>query len=113
MSAGHYHLDNLCAIVDRNYLQIDGCTEDVMTLDPYPEKWAAFGWNVLEIDGHNLSEVVEAYERAGRTKGKPSVIIARTVKGKGVPFMEDKAGWHGRAPKPEELEEALKHLTVL
>jgi transketolase len=113
MSAGHYHLDNLCAVVDRNYLQIDGCTEDVMTLDPYPDKWAAFGWHVLEIDGHSLTEVVSAYERAAEAKGKPTVIIARTVKGKGVPFMEDKAGWHGRAPKPEELAEALKHLTVL
>lgn len=113
MSAGHYHLDNLCALVDRNYLQIDGCTEDVMTLDPYKEKWAAFNWNVLEVDGHQLGEVVEAYEQAEQRKGKPTVIIARTVKGKGVPFMEDKAGWHGKAPKPEELEEALKYLTVL
>lgn len=113
MSAAHYRLDNLCGIVDRNYLQIDGCTEEVMALDPYADKWKAFGWNVLEIDGHSLAEVVAAYEEAARTKGKPTVIVARTVKGKGVPFMEDKAGWHGRAPKPEELEEALKTLTVL
>lgn len=113
MSAGHYHLDNLCTIVDRNYLQIDGCTEDVMTLDPYADKWKAFNWNVIEIDGHRMSEVLAAYDAAEKFKGKPTVIVARTVKGKGVPFMEDKAGWHGRAPKPEELEEALRHLTVL
>lgn len=113
MSAGHYRLDNLCAIVDRNYLQIDGNTEDVMTLDPYADKWKAFNWNVLEIDGHDLREVIEAYDQAERMKGKPTVIIARTVKGKGVPFMEDQAGWHGKAPKPAELDEALKHLTVL
>lgn len=113
MSAAHYHLDNLCAIVDRNYLQIDGCTEEVMALDPYPEKWASFGWNVLSIDGHRLSDVIEAYAEAERTKGKPTVIIARTVKGKGVCFMEDKAGWHGKAPSPKELDEALSQLTVL
>lgn len=113
MSAGHYRLDNLCAIVDRNYLQIDGNTEEVMTLDPYPEKWRTFNWNVLEINGHRIEEVIEAYERAEQMKGRPTVIIARTVKGKGVPFMENNAGWHGKAPKREELDEALKHLTVL
>lgn len=110
MSAGHYQLDNLCGIVDRNYLQIDGSTEDVMSLDPCVAKWQAFNWNVIEIDGHDLQQVLDAYDAAAATRGKPTVIIARTVKGKGVPFMEDRAGWHGKAPSAKELDTALAHL---
>lgn len=111
MSATHYHLDNLVGIVDRNYLQIDGNTEDVMALDPVADKWRSFGWNVIEIDGHDMAQVVEAYDRAELLKGKPTVIIANTVKGKGVPFMENKAGWHGKAPSKAEAEEAIRSLT--
>jgi len=110
MTSNHYHLDNLCAIVDRNRLQIDGKTADIMQLEPYPEKWRAFGWYVIEIDGNNLAEVLGAYLQAEKIKGKPTVIIARTIKGKGISFMENEVEWHGKAPKKEEVEKALKEL---
>lgn len=110
MSAGHYQLDNLCGIVDRNYMQIDGNTEDVMTLDPCADKWRSFNWHVLEIDGHNLRQVLAAYQTAQTVAGKPTLLLARTIKGKGVPFMEDQAIWHGKAPSAGELEQALLHL---
>ena len=110
MTSNHYHLDNLCAIVDRNRLQIDGKTADIMQLEPYPEKWRAFGWYVIEIDGNNLAEVLGAYLQAEKIKGKPTVIIARTIKGKGISFMENEVEWHGQAPKKEEVEKALKEL---
>ena len=112
MSAAHYGLDNLCGVVDRNRLQIDGDTEKVMRLEPYCEKWAGFGWNVIECDGHNLEELTAALDAAEATCGMPTVIIANTVKGKGVSFMENKAEWHGIPPDNEQLALALKELEV-
>ncbi|MBN2127651.1 MAG: transketolase [Candidatus Diapherotrites archaeon] len=110
MSAGHYKLNNLIALVDRNNLQIDGVTEDVMQLEPLKDKWISFNWNVIECNGHEMSEVLNAFEKAKKEKVKPSVIIAHTVKGKGVSFMEDKAGWHGKSPNEEEKCKALEEL---
>ncbi len=110
MSAGHYGLDNMCAIVDWNGLQIDGKNDDVMKVAPIADKFAAFGWNVIEIDGHDFGQITDAFAKARACKGKPSVIIAKTVKGKGVSFMENNAGWHGKAPNAEETETALKEL---
>jgi transketolase len=110
MTAVHYRLDNLCAIVDNNGLQIDGFCCDVMGIEPLTDKWRAFGWNVFEIDGHNMEEIVNALDEAELIKGMPSVIIARTVKGKGVSFFEGKAECHGVAPSRDELERALKEL---
>ncbi len=110
MTAAHYNLDNLCAIVDNNGLQIDGLCCDVMKIEPLTEKWRAFGWNVKDIDGHNMEQIVEALNEAETVKGNPTVIVARTVKGKGVSFFEGKAEYHGAAPTKEELERALKEL---
>lgn len=110
MAAGHYQLDNLCAIVDKNRLQIDGWVSEVMNVDPLGEKYRAFGWNVIELDGHKMEEILAAFEQARNTKGKPTVLIAHTVKGKGVRFMENDASWHGVAPKKEEFERALPEL---
>lgn len=110
MSAAHYKLDNVCALVDYNNLQIDGCCEDVMGIAPLADKWRAFNWHVIEIDGHNMNEVLAAYAEAAATLGKPSVIIARTTKGKGVSFMENAADWHGKAPNKEQLASALAEL---
>jgi len=110
MSAGHYKLDNLCVVLDNNRLQIDGWVEDVMGLAPIAEKWRAFRWNVIEIDGHDMEQNMRAFDEAKGTKGQPTVIIAKTVKGKGVSFMEDKAEWHGKAPKPDQARVALKEL---
>ncbi len=110
MSASHYQCDNLCAILDYNGFQIDGKVCMIMNLEPIADKWAAFGWNVIEIDGHNMRQILEAYEQAKLVKGKPSIIIARTVKGKGVSFMENTCDFHGRAPTKEETEKALKEL---
>lgn len=110
MTAGHYALDNLCAIVDLNELQIDGRCEDVMKITPVPKKWKAFNWHIFEIDGHNMEEIVNTLDEAERIKGKPSVILAKTVKGKGVSIFEGKAEYHGIAPTKEELEIALKEL---
>lgn len=112
MSAGHYQLDNLCGIVDKNDLQIDGPVCDVMSIDPLVEKYAAFNWNVLEINGHDMPEVIKAFELARTTKGRPTVIIAHTVKGKGVSFMENQAGWHGIAPNREQFEKAMTDLAT-
>lgn len=102
MSGGNYALDNLCALVDRNRLQISGCTEDVMKQDSQEERWASFGWNVLSIPGNDVAAIDEALGLASRTKGKPTVIILNTVKGYGSPIMEDKAGWHHHLPNAEE-----------
>lgn len=102
MSAAKFHLDNLCAIVDVNGLQIDGATADVMPSEPLDQKFAAFGWNVLKVDGHDYEAIAMALERAAAEKGAPTVILARTVKGKGVSFMENDAGWHGKAPNDEQ-----------
>lgn len=110
MTAAHYCLDNLCAIVDNNGLQIDGFCCDVMKIEPLVEKWKAFGWNVLDINGHAMEQIVDALDEAGKVKGKPTVIVARTVKGKGVSFFEGKAEYHGVAPTREEEEKALKEL---
>ncbi|MCT4611893.1 MAG: transketolase [Clostridia bacterium] len=110
MTSAHYKLDNLCAILDRNGLQIDGKTCDVMNSDSAIEKFLAFGWNVIEVDGHNAGELMMAFEKAEAEKGRPTIIVANTIKGKGVSFMEDNAGWHGKAPSDEELEIALKEI---
>ncbi len=110
MSAGHYKLDTVCALVDYNDLQIDGSVESVMGIAPLADKWTAFRWHVINIDGHDLNQVLDAYEEARRTKGKPSVIIAKTIKGKGISFMENVAGWHGTAPNQQQLEKALNEL---
>lgn len=111
MTAAHYRLDNLCGIVDRNGLQIDGNTDDVKTLEPLSDKWRAFGWNVIEVDGHNLRELSDAMHRFRHTHFRPTVIIAHTIKGKGVSFMENQAGWHGKAPSPEQAKAALHELS--
>ena len=112
MNANHYNLSNIIAFVDRNGLQIDGPTEKVMSLGDVKEKFKAFGWNTIEIDGHNVSEVYEAIQKAKQNTDKPTVIVANTVKGKGVSFMENNAGWHGKAPSDEELKAALMELGV-
>jgi len=110
MSAGHYKLDNLCSIVDYNNLQIDGHVEDVMDISPLADKWRAFNWNVILADGHDVEAIEAAYAAAKTCKGKPSVIIAKTVKGKGVSFMEDVASWHGAVPNVAQLALALEEL---
>ncbi len=112
MEAGDFKLDNLINIMDKNRLQIDGWVKDVMDIEPIVEKYKAFKWNVMEIDGHNMKQVVEALEKAKAHQGQPTVIIAHTVKGKGVDFMEDVAGWHGKAPICEQMEQALEQLGV-
>lgn len=110
MAAAHFRLDNLTAIVDRNNLQIDGWTCDVMGLEPFRAKWQAFGWHTIEADGHDFSGLADAFEQAAAAKGCPTVIIARTVKGRGVSFMENNALFHGKAPTPEQVAAALKEL---
>ena len=110
MASSHYRCDNLCAILDYNGFQIDGKTEDIMELEPLVAKWQAFGWHTLEIDGHNMSQILTAYQEAESMKGKPSIIIAHTTKGKGVSFMENVVDFHGRAPTKEEAQRALKEL---
>jgi transketolase len=112
MEAGHYHLDNIVAIVDCNRLQIDGWVKDVMEVEPLAAKYAAFGWEVLRIDGHDMSQIVDALEQARAVAGKPVVILADTIKGKGVSFMENQPGWHGKAPNREELTKALEDLRL-
>lgn len=110
MCAAHYKLDNLCAFVDWNGLQIDGANDDVMTVKPIDEKFKAFGWNVLMIDGHNFAEIFEALDAARDFKGKPTMIVAKTHKGQGVSFMTDQAGWHGKAPNEEQAKAAIEEL---
>lgn len=110
MASSHYKCDNLCAILDYNGFQIDGSTSKVMNLEPVTAKWQAFGWETIEIDGHNMPEILSAYDRAKSVKGKPCVIIAHTIKGKGVSFMENVVDFHGRSPSKEEQEKALKEL---
>ena len=113
MFARAYGLNNLVALVDRNRLQISGNTEEVMGLDPLPEKFRAFGWNVEIIDGHNIRQIIEACGKAARSKKNPTVIILNTVKGKGVSFMENNAGFHGRSCKPDEYEKAVAELKAV
>ncbi|MGE5237777.1 MAG: transketolase [Chloroflexota bacterium] len=110
MTAHHYLLDNLCAIVDLNSLQIDGRCADVMKIEPVVQKWTAFGWHTFEIDGHDMAALVRALDEAERVRVKPSVILARTVKGKGVSIFEDKVEYHGVAPSKDELAVALREL---
>lgn len=110
MCAAHYKLDNLCAFVDWNGLQIDGANDDVMTVKPIDEKFKAFGWNVLMIDGHNFTEIFEVLDSARQFKEKPTMIVARTHKGQGVSFMADQAGWHGKAPNEEQARAAIEEL---
>src|SRR5208282_6479549 len=112
MAAGHYKLANLCAIIDKNDLQIDGRVCDVMDVDPLAEKYAAFGWNVLEVNGHDVNDILSALERAASTPRHPTVILAQTVKGKGVSFMENQAGWHGIAPDREKFAKAMLDLST-
>ena len=111
MSSSHYKLDNVCVIVDNNNLQIDGSVEDVMNPHPIDKKFESFGFNVLVINGHDFDEIIDAFEKAKQTKGKPTAIIAKTTKGKGVSFMENQAGWHGKAPKEEEYKLAMEELS--
>jgi transketolase len=110
MFAPHHRMDNITAIIDHNDLQLDGRVCDIMGLEPLVDKWRAFNWHVLEIDGHNIKDILKALKKAGDVKGKPTVIIAHTVKGKGVSFMEGNVDFHGKAPNPQETEQALKEL---
>ena len=110
MASAHFKLDNLVAIVDHNELQIDGWNRDVMNLEPLPEKWKAFGWYPIEVNGHDLSQLIAAFDEAKRVRGKPTAIIAHTIKGKGVSFMENNVDFHGKAPTPDEMEKALEEL---
>ena len=110
MACAHYKCDNLCAMIDYNGFQIDGCIKEIMNLEPLADKWRSFGWHAIEINGHNIREILSAYEEAKTIKGKPAIIIARTIKGKGVSFMENVLDFHGRAPTKEEAEKALKEL---
>lgn len=111
MAAAHYKLDNMIAILDYNGLQIDGPVSEVLSPEPLPDKWRAFGWEVLEIDGHDFDAIEKAINKAKEVKGKPTMIIAKTIKGKGVSFMENEAGWHGSAPNKEQVEKALAELS--
>ena len=111
MSASHYALDNLWAVVDRNGLQISGSTEDVMALDDLAERWRAFGWDVETLPGHDMA-ALQAYFRSERPAGKPHLLIAETTKGKGLPFAENRADWHHHVPSDEQLIEAYKALGV-
>lgn len=110
MFAAHYKLDNLCAFVDNNNLQIDGSIDTVCSPYPITDKFAAFGWNVLTVDGHDFDQIEEACKAAKACKGKPTVVVCKTVKGKGVSFMENQAAWHGVAPNEEQYEIAVKEL---
>jgi len=110
MAASHYKLDNLCVIIDNNNLQIDGEINKVMNSYPIDEKFRSFGFQVIHIDGHNIDEIIKAFEVAKEIKGKPTCIIAKTIKGKGISFMENQVQWHGKAPNEEQFEQAMKEL---
>ena len=110
MSAAKYKLDNLCATIDVNGLQIDGRTADVMPSEPLDKKLEAFNWHVITVDGHDYDALERAYQEAATVKGKPTVVLAKTTKGKGVSFMENNAGWHGKAPNDEQMETARAEL---
>ncbi len=111
MTSAHYKIDNLCAIIDYNKQQIDGWVSDIKNLEPVKDKWASFGWHVIEIDGHDFKQLIDAFDKAEFIKGKPTIIIAHTVKGKGVSFIEKNSfGFHGTAPKKADLEKALKEI---
>lgn len=110
LSAAQFNLDNVCAIVDNNHVQLDGRTEEIKKMEPIIDKWVSFGWNVIPVDGHDVASMSSAYHQAMQMKGKPTVIIAESIKGKGVSFMEDKCEWHGQAPDAEQLRLALTEL---
>jgi len=110
MFAAHYKLDNITVFLDHNGLQIDGENKEVMNIEPIEKKFEAFGWNVLTIDGHDFAQIFDAIEKSKNTKQKPTIIVANTVKGKGVSFMENEAGWHGSAPNDEQTQKALAEL---
>jgi transketolase len=110
LSASHFKIDNLVATVDCNGIQLSGWTRDIMNLEPLTQKWQAFGWHTIDIDGHDFDQILSAFQKAEEIKTKPTVIVARTVKGKGVSFMENNVAFHGKAPTPEEAEKALKEL---
>ena len=110
MAAAHYKLDNLCVIVDNNNLQIDGEISKVMSSYPIDDKFASFGFEVMNIDGHDIDEIIKAFEVARNIKGRPTAIIAKTIKGKGVDFMENQAGWHGKAPNEDEYNRAINYI---
>lgn len=110
MTASHYKLDNLCLIIDNNNLQIDGKVNEVMSVYPIDEKFKSFGFETINVDGHNIQELISAFEKAKKVKGKPTAIIANTIKGKGVSFMENEADWHGKAPNEEQYKQAMKEL---
>lgn len=112
MTASHYKLDNLCVIVDNNNLQIDGKVTEVMNPTPIDEKFKSFGFNVMNINGNDIDEILNAFEKARNAKGRPTAIIAKTVKGKGISFMENQASWHGKAPSQEEYEKAIEELRI-
>ena len=110
MTASHYKLDNLCVVVDNNNLQIDGQVDQVMNIYPLDKKFKSFGFEVINIDGHNMNQIINAFNKAKTVKGKPTAIIAKTIKGKGVSFMENVADWHGKAPNEKEYNLAIKEL---
>ena len=110
MAAAHHKLDNLIVILDKNQVQETGMTKDVMNIDPAPDKWKAFGFNVIEINGHNMKEIVNALDKSGNVKGKPTMIVANTIKGKGVSFMELNYKFHGKAPDDEQFKKAMEEL---
>ena len=112
MAANKYKLDNLCVIIDNNNLQIDGTIEEVMSSYPIDEKFRSFGFEIIKIDGHNIDEILKAFEVARNIKGKPTCIIAKTIKGKGISFMENQVGWHGKAPNEEQYKQAMKELKL-
>ncbi|MFH1782034.1 MAG: transketolase [Candidatus Omnitrophota bacterium] len=111
LTSAHHKLDKVCAIVDFNKFQIDGPIKEVKNLEPLGKKWLAFGWNVIEVNGHKITELMDAYDKAEKVKGRPTIILAHTVKGKGVSFFENQNKYHGVAPTKEELEKAIKELT--
>jgi transketolase len=113
MAGAHYSAENLIAIIDNNGMQIDGSNEEIMSISPLPDKWRSFGWHVLTLDGHNMAEILQAFEEAKETKGQPTVLIARTVKGKGVSFMENQHKWHSGAPTKEQYEKAMEELEAV
>ncbi|UCE45316.1 MAG: transketolase [Methanobacteriota archaeon] len=112
MLASHYKLDNITMFLDRNKLQLDGPTEKIMSLEPLADKWKAFGWHVIEIDGHNMKEIIQATNEARSIKGRPTAIICHTIKGKGVSFMEGSLHFHGKAPNDDEYKQAMRELGV-
>lgn len=110
MTAAQHRLDNLCAIVDYNHVQLDGTVESIKDLGDLRQKWEDFGWNAIEINGHDMAQVLQAYKEAAEYKGKPTVIVAQTVKGKGVSFMENDCNWHGNVPNEEQFRQAMEEI---